>query len=145
MNREAIYGGFWNALRDAIGGSFVKTSRTLEHWADVPGTEQPALFQTTKNETGRRDTGKPGTWELRINLYVYARSDAGAESYPLNPLLDAITNFLSQRHAVTGRHPLALVLPGVQTVDVDGVIETDEGVLGDQQIAIVPVVITATD
>lgn len=145
MNREAIYGGFWAGLSAAVASSFITVSRRLEHWADVPATSQPALYQTSVGETSRTDTGQPARWELRLKLYVYARWDEGAAVYTLNPLLDAITNYINQRHPIHGRHPLVGTLPGVETIRVEGVIETDEGVLGDQQIAIVPVVITATD
>lgn len=146
MDREAIYGGFWTALQAAVAGHGFKTvSRRLKHWVDTPAAEQPALFQTAAGETARQDTGKPAQWELRLKIYLYATWDDGTEVFPLNPLLDAVTNFCNARNPVTGRHPLVGQLPKVETVAVEGVVETDEGVLGDQQIAIIPIVITVTN
>lgn len=145
MNREAIYGGFWNGLREACGLQFTTASRRLKHWADVSAGEQPALFQTSLNESAHSNVGQRGKWELRLQLYIYAKWDVGAEEYALNPLLDTVTNYVNARHPVTGRHPLASTIAGLETIRIEGVIETDEGVLGDQQIAIVPVIITVTD
>lgn len=145
IDRESIYGGFWAGLQAVVGPSFTTKSRILKHWADVDGPLQPALFQAQGTETARTETGQPTKWEFRLKLYIYARADPAADTWPLNPLLDAVTNFITARNPVSGKSNLGHLIPGIEWARVDGVIETDEGVLGEQAMAIVPVLIFLTD
>jgi hypothetical protein len=143
VNREAIYAGLFAQLAGL--GLFVTKSRTLRHWADVTSGEQPALFQAQGKETALTATGQPTRWELRLNVYLYVRTDPSVDDNPLNPLLDAITNKINERHPITGTNRLGSTIPGVEWVRVDGTIETDEGTLGQQGVAIIPLLILATD
>ena len=78
-------------------------------------------------------------WTLYADFYIYAHSSDpyAAPASILNPLLDALDQALAPS-PTTGIQDLGL--PGmVQHAYIAGKIETDEGVLGDQAIAIVPV------
>ncbi len=135
MNREAIYSALFALAAQAPG--LVTTSRKLKHWSDVPAGQRPALFQAQVSETAMRVTGRPTRWMLAVKLYVYV-STAGAASpgEVLNPILDYLT------------HQLEDPFPGVsQTLGglvefsrIEGTIETSEGTLGNDEIAIIPVV-----
>jgi hypothetical protein len=83
--------------------------------------------------------GAPIVWTLYADFYVYAHS---SDPYLtpvaiLNPLLDALEAALAPA-ATTGIHNLGLPQM-VQHAYIAGKVQTDEGVLGDQAIAIVPV------
>lgn len=143
MNREAIYGGLFAQL-SAIPG-FVTTSRLLKHWTDVQGDLQPALYQAQGKEIATTKTGLPTEWQLNLTLYVYVRTDGvNPPAVVLNPLLDAITAVIQKRHVINGRNNLG-GLPGVEWARIDGTIDTDEGTLGSQAVAIIPVTISVTD
>jgi hypothetical protein len=141
MNREAIYSALWAKLQ-AIEG-FKLTSRRLQHWADVERRVQPALFMAQTGESAQTTTGAPTRWTLKVSLYIYVHASMNQPPGPIiNPLLDAVCNAVNALHPVTGRS--ALGVDGVQWCRVDGDIATDEGTLGDQAVAIVPVTILAT-
>jgi hypothetical protein len=78
-------------------------------------------------------------------VYLYANT-AGADNpgAVLNPLLDAIEAIINARHPVTGRNSLGMP-QAVEWARIDGQIDTDEGVLGDQAVAQIPVAILTTD
>lgn len=88
--------------------------------------------------------GAPIVWTLYADFYVYAHSSDpyAAPAITLNPLLDALELALAPSMA-TGIQNLGLP-EMVQHAYIAGKIETDEGVLGDQAIAIVPVEIVCT-
>ncbi len=144
MNRETIYDGLFAQL-SAIAG-FNTKSRKLKHWTDCPSVNQPALYQAQGKETANTITGQPTKWELRFNIYLYAHTDGiTPPSTVLNPLLDAVTNLINARSPVNGVNQLGVTIPGVVWARIDGTIETDEGTLGNQAVAIIPVLILATD
>lgn len=134
MNREAIYAALFALVSDAP--QIVTASRKLKHWADVPMGERPALFQAQKSETALVETRQPTRWLLQVELYVYV-STQGAVSPGeiLNPILDAITNalddpFPGQPQTLSGL---------VEYARIEGTIQTDEGTLGDDSVAIIPI------
>jgi hypothetical protein len=136
--REAIYGALWTLGSGA--GSFASANRRLRHWSDVAPAEQPALFMSEKGAHAQiKALGAPVVWTLYADFYIYVHSSDpyGAPAMILNPLLDALENALAPS-AATGIQNLGLPLM-VQHAYIAGKIETDEGVLGDQAIAIVPV------
>jgi len=143
MNREPIYEALFAVITGAA--SFATASRRLRHWSAVAAAEQPALFQVQKRESAKQAEGAPTVWRAELDLYVYcqAADDVIAPTSALNPLLDAIEAAL----APAGADQLA----GVQTLGglvkhcwINGPIETDEGALGGQAVAIVPVEILVT-
>lgn len=144
MNREIMYDTLFQKWQGLAG--VVTTSRILKHWADVPPGNQPAVFQAQAQETAiTGGRGEPTKWECRLKLYVYVRTDGVvAPGTKLNPILDGITNLVNKKHPITGLNDLGGV-PGVEWARIDGTIETDEGTLGQQAVAIIPVLILATD
>jgi hypothetical protein len=136
--RESIYAALWELAAGAA--SFASANRRLRHWADVAPTEQPALFMSEKGATAvTKALGAPIAWTLFADFYVYVHSSDPylAPAMLLNPLLDALETALAPSPA-TGIQNLGLPLM-VQHAYIAGKLETDEGVLGDQAIAIVPV------
>lgn len=136
MNRETIYAALFAKVSAAA--AFKTTSRRLKHWDNVAAGDHPALFQVQKGEMPEQRRGLPPKWHLDADLYVYARSGADpaiAPAIELNALIDAIETALAPSPVT-----------GFQTLDglvshcwISGRIETDEGVLGDQAIAIIPI------
>jgi hypothetical protein len=136
--RESIYAALW-ALGSGAG-SFASANRRLRHWTDVAPAEQPALFMSEKGGHAQvKALGAPIVWTLYADFYIYVHSNDpyAAPATILNPLLDALEAALAPSPA-TGIQNLGLPLM-VQHAYIAGKIETDEGVLGDQAIAIVPV------
>jgi hypothetical protein len=135
MNREPIYAALFALVQGAA--SFVTISRRLRHWSDVAAAEQPALFQIQKSETAEERRPLPVKWRARVDLYLYAHSpdELTAPATVINPLLDALETALAP-------DPVSHVqtLGGlVQHCWIAGGIQTDEGVLGGQSVAIVPI------
>jgi hypothetical protein len=138
ISREPIYAALFALVSGAAG--FVTAERRLRHWSDVSAAEQPALFQCQTRETAAiRTLGAPTVWTLAVELYLYAHSSDPyqAPAGALNPLLDAVTAALAPDPA-TGVQDLGLPAM-VRHALIAGRIETDEGTLGDQAIAIVPI------
>lgn len=136
--RETIYSALFALLETAA--DFVTIDRRLQHWSDVAPAEHPALFLCQKSETASNRTfAAPTVWTLAVELHLYVHSSDPymAPATLLNPLLDAVMAALAPSPA-SGVQDLGLPSM-VQHVYVAGKIETDEGVLGDQAVAIVPV------
>lgn len=139
MNREAIYAALAAKLASAPG--VVTFSRKLKHWNDVSPIEQPALFQAQKSETAARTTGLGPVWSLEVVLYLYVNT-AGDTSptVTLNAVLDAILAALAPL-PVQEKQTLGGLAHDCR---LEGAIETDEGTLGDQAVAIMHIrIITA--
>jgi len=141
MNREAIFTTLFAKLQ-AIPG-LVTTSRKLLHWSDVPAIQQPALFMVEKSQQVDRSKHQPPkyTFPVEVYLYVNAQDESTASSTLLNPLLDAIETALEHSPADTTQ---TLGLSNVSHCYINGKIETDEGALGAQAMAIIPIEIVAT-
>ncbi|HEY3910379.1 MAG TPA: hypothetical protein VGM07_10850 [Stellaceae bacterium] len=136
--REAIYAALWTLGSQA--GRFASVNRRLRHWADVAPAEQPALFMSEKGgHAAIKVLGAPIVWTLYADFYIYVHSSDpyAAPATILNPLLDALERALAPSPA-TGIQNLGLPLM-VQHAYIAGKIDTDEGILGDQAIGIVPV------
>ena len=142
IERETIYSALF-ALA-ASSADFTNASRRLKHWSDVAPAEQPALFMSEKGAEARVKTlGGPVEWRLYADFWIYVYSDDPylAPSSLLNPLIDALEAALAPAPA-TGIQNLGLPAM-VQHAYIAGKVETDEGTLGDQALAIVPVEILA--
>ena len=85
------------------------------------------------------DEGAPSVWTLNIELYLYAHSSDPylSPATVLNPLIDAVEAALAPS-PITSLQDLGLPAM-VQHAMIAGKIDTDEGALGDQAIAIIPV------
>ncbi len=136
MTREAIYQALFAELAAIPGLSLA--SRKLKHWNDVPQPNQPALFLVQKGEETQRASSLPPRRTLMAEVYLYARSEDPAvpPASLLNPLLDAVEAALLPD--ASGNQTLGGL---VQHAWIEGKTETDEGVLGEQAVAIVPVTI----
>ena len=136
--REWIYAALFARLAGAA--HFVTAARRLRHWSELAPAEQPALFMRQKAEHASVATlAAPTVWTLVIELYVYAHASSPyvAPATILNPLIDAVEATLAPL-AATGLQDLGLPAM-VQHAYIAGKIETDEGVLRDQAVAIIPV------
>ena len=143
MTREPIYAALFARLASAA--PFVTASRRLRHWDEVGPTEQPALFQVQKRETAKEAEGSPTVWRAEVDLYLYCQApdDETAPAIVLNPLVDAIEAALvpSGADLASGTQSLGGL---VKHCWIAGAIETDEGALGGQAVAIVPIEILVT-
>lgn len=143
MNREAIYSALFDRLKTIP--ALRSSSRRLKHWVDVDPSEQPALFLAQVRETsvpGDPARGVPAKWTLSADVYIYARTDGGqVPGTVMNPLLDAVEAATLPDNAVQRVQTLGDL---VERCWIEGDIETDEGTLGDQAVAIVPIRILAT-
>lgn len=140
MDREAIYSALF-AKVSAIPGLKTK-SRILQHWNDVPPSRQPALFQAQGDQVAAPLTGGPTKWTFYVSLYLYCySSNPKAPPAPqLNQYLDDIEKALKADY--TGYQTLGGL---VFDCAIDGKVETDEGLLGSQSVAIVPIKITVVN
>jgi len=135
MSRETVYAALFAKLSTVPG--FVTRSRRLKHWDDVPGAQQPALFMGQKNERVEpRGPGMPRVLGMTALIYVYAKSSdqTTSPSIKLNGLVDAVEAALAPDPS--GKQTLGGL---VSHCWVSGNILEDEGVLGDQAVAIIPV------
>ena len=138
INRETIYAALW--MLGAGAAQFASANWRLRHWSDVAAAEQPALFMSEKGgHAAVKRLGAPIVWTLYAEFYIYVHSSDPylAPGTVLNPLIDALEAALAPTPA-TGIQDLGLPQM-VQHAYIAGKIETDEGILGDQAIAIVPV------
>jgi len=145
MTREPIYAALFALLADAAG--FTTASRRLRHWSDVAAAEQPALFMAQKSETAEQRRGLPTKWICDVDAYLYchAPDELTAPTTILNPLLDAIEAALAPQPGGGDIVANTQTLGGlVYQISLDGKIETDEGTLGGQAVAIVPIRITVS-
>lgn len=133
MTREPIYAALFTKLQGVSG--VITASRHLMHWSDVSDEAQPAIFMTQGNQTGSHQLkGLPYKWDLDVKIYVYVRtSDTVAPAQVINPILDSIEAILNP---VTGQQTLGGLC---DVCYIDGAIETFEGTLGSQEVAIIPV------
>ena len=138
--RETIYSGLFDVFSNIDG--FATVSRRLQDWTDVGADQQPALFQVQKGEVFIQQKGLPKKADLAVDLYIYAYSNdtSTPPSTILNPLLDAVENLLQPN---PGQDAVTLDIPGVSHIWISGKIETDEGILGDQSVCIIPISILA--
>ena len=136
--REKIYTALWELGVNAA--RFASANRRLRHWTDVAPAEQPALFMSEKGgQAAIKKLGAPIVWTLYAEFYIYTHSSDPylAPATILNPLLDAFEAALAPS-PTSGIQNLGLPQM-VQHAYISGKVQTDEGVLGDQAIAIVPV------
>lgn len=140
MDREAIYTALFALVSTTTG---IKTaSRRLKVWTEVPQGEQPALFMTQIGESAETLTNQRTRWFMRVELYLYATTKDTSQSPAsvLNPIIDAIVNKiqpLNQEKQTLGGL--------VEYCRIAGQLQTDEGVLGDQAVVIIPIEMLATN
>jgi hypothetical protein len=117
------------------------SSRILQHWNDVAAENQPALFQTQVGHEQTRTAGFPSLVTMSFEIFLYVSTTEGSGDAPatqLNQLLDAIDTALAPSIGQAKN-----TLGGTcESVVISGRINTDEGTLGTQAVAVVPITIT---
>ena len=139
MNRDAAPAALF-ALLQALPG-LVTTSRRLRHWSDVDRTQQPALFLSYGNQTPTQAAGLPPVWRqgATIALYFWNADPDVAPATVLNGYLDAIEAVL-----LPDEEEMQTLGGTCQHCWISGPVETDEGLLGDQSVAFIPIEILHT-
>lgn len=138
IDREAIYAALFERL-SAIPG-LKTTSRRLRHWTDVGSSEQPALFQAQRNQLAKTTPGTPSVWTLFADIYIYVSNTGDTPAAGMNALINAVEAALAPDNRVKN----TCTLGGLCSFCfIDGSVETDEGTLGNQAVAIVPIKIVA--
>ena len=125
------------AKLSAVPG-FVTVSRKMKHWSDTPASEQPSLFVRQTGQVYEQNLGLPPRLILNFEVAVYAQSsDPGDIPTSIqNALLDDVAAALAPDDFGTK----ALTLGGLcKHCWIDGNIETDEGLLGQQTVALIPI------
>jgi hypothetical protein len=141
-SRRQIFAALFALVSSPPG--FKTASRTVKSWADVDSADQPALFQVEGKQEAEARPAIGKKWVFHAELVIYAHqanTTNGADVVDLlNDLVDTVVSRLAP--------PLGLenqTLGGLVTdARVEGTIETSEGRLGQQAVAIIPVVIVAT-
>ncbi len=140
-SREDIYGTLFEklvALKTV--GDIVTASRILVHWDKVPHEQQPAVYQAQINEVFTPVGGQPAKRTLYVNWVVYVARGNDPTKVPaeeLNNLLDKLEEILKPDVGEDNQSLGGLV----NHAWISGNIETDEGTLGEQAVAIVPIAI----
>lgn len=133
----AVYALFQANLPAPIG-PFITVSRRLAHWADVDKMAQPYFCMAQGRDEYVTETGQPTRYRMTCDLYVYCRTDGDPDPGPiLNPLIDAVEAAIAP-NPVEGKQTLGGL---VEWCRIEGTIETDEGTLGAQSVAIIPLAI----
>jgi len=131
ITRDPIHAALFNRIRTTA--TLVTSGRVLRHWNDVKANEQPALFLVSDCETSVAKLGLPTKWFLTVKAYIYARTEKGTvPATVLNSLIDAIELSLTP-DVVTGKQNLG----GLCHHCSMSAVEHDEGLLGQQGVAIV--------
>ena len=136
MNREAIYGALFKLLETMPSGQTF--SRILAHWDDVPATMQPAIYMTCVSQNAEQVTGFPTKYILDAKVWIYTHRDTAGDipSVAVNRILDELDSVLRPDPSPTYKVTLGGL---VHHCWIDGEITTDEGTLGNQAVAIVPI------
>lgn len=117
----------------------INASRRLMHWSDVSYADTPVMYLVRHSESNQKARGLTDRWTLNFHIYVYVITANDIESVPamlMNPILDSIQAMFEPDDMTN----YALTLDGlVSHVAIQGEIETDEGLLGDKAVSIIPV------
>lgn len=156
LDREPIYVALLARLQGIAGLKVV--SRTWRHWTDVDPADQPALFLAHGNEQAQFRRDQPTIWTLRPTLHLYLRHDADPDVPPgtaINAMMKKIEAALERTAAESAAalgpfqdadaQGLTTTLNGlVAYCAISGQVETDEGILQNQGVAIIPLEIVTT-
>jgi len=140
-SRETIYAALFGLL--SASASFNTASRRWRPWGEVAVADQPALFQVQRKEESQTTTGQPTIWKLHVDVVIYVNTGGDMSVVAasiINPLIDAVTGLFDPNPTTFGKQTLGGL---VQYARVSAAVETDEGVLGDQAYAVIPIEILA--
>lgn len=144
MNRELIFSTLFARLSGAA--DFKTTGRRLIHWSKV--TEQPALFVVEgvyQDYPAGLDI-RPRLIEIEARAWLYSNASKNPDIPPaqeLNGLMDAVERALLSPDPF--RRPQTLGLTGVTHCRLQGRLVINPGHLGNQAVAIMPVVIQVAE
>lgn len=136
ITREPIYQAMF-ALLSTLG-PFKTKQRFWTPWSELGPEQQPALMMVQKHEDAiRNGRGIPIKWSLKVDVVLYANTggvkDSNIPASVLNPLVDAI-------EAALGDEFFPQTLGGLcETCWINGTVEHDEGVLGNQGWSVIPI------
>lgn len=155
IGREAIFAALFARLQTIAG---VQTfSRIWTGWDTLEAIEQPAIVLIKGGETALQVRPFPPRWQLEAQVILLARvteaDPSVAPSTTINTLLDAVFSKLArQPDEPPAADPLFAPNPDMMawtslgglcsSVRVGSDIVTDEGALGLQSVAVVPLIIT---
>jgi hypothetical protein len=111
--------------------------RNLIHWSKVDPAQQPCIFITSRTQQAETKPILPTKWTLHCAVWVYVRDESpnGPAAF-MDDLLDKIeAKFKASRNGF-GRVTLGEL---VYDCRINGSIDTDEGLLGPQAVAVIPV------
>lgn len=138
MIREPIFAALFAKLEQLKTDGYVVTaSRRLAHWNDVPPEQQPAIYMAQGDQVANHQAkAVPYKWDCIVRIYIYVRvGDDESPAPKLNVILDQLESIL-----MPAREGEKQTLGGLcDTCYIDGTIETYEGTLGNQEVAIVPI------
>ena len=140
-SRESIYAALFALLSNVA--TFNTASRRWKPWTEVATVDQPAIFQVQRKEESQTTTGQPTIWKLHVDVVIYVNTGGDLNviaSSLINPLLDAVAGLFDPNPTTFGKQTLGGL---AHYARVSGPIETDEGVLGDQAFAVIPIEILA--
>lgn len=145
LTREGIAHALFSLIQGLPG--LVTTSRRLLHWSEVPAEQQPAAFLPEGKQIPKNSPdGNQVIWryEYSIYLYAYLEDTTKTPASQLNNLLDALEAALNPSQVGPPGFSGSMQVLGdttgrIRHAWISGAIETDEGVLGSQAIAIVPI------
>jgi hypothetical protein len=144
MSREQIDVALYALLQGIT--TFTTTSRRLPpNWVETPAERQPALFLLHGQEMLEQNIqrmGGPLSSTIEYTVVLMIRSGGQINSTPmsrLNPVIDAVVNAV---HLTNGEKQTLGGL--VHRLIISGPIETDEGLLGDQAIAVLTLNVIAS-
>jgi hypothetical protein len=139
VSREQIFAALFALSQSATG--FLTRSRSIEMWEKVPSEMQPALYQSEGRQTAEGPSQRLTKWTFfaEWTVYAHAANTSGDVVTLLNTLVDALVAALDPGPAYD-----AQTLGGLVTsCRIIGDIETSEGRLGPQAVAIIPLLIIA--
>lgn len=142
--REAAYAALYTRLLTMTGVQFF--SRRLKAFDQMSAKHQPAVFLVAGASTPRVDSsGQPEVWLLSASVYVITPPDQTGTSpeATLLGLVDQIDGLLdlktTERGAAMRDQAQTTLGNVVLKAYVSGPIEIDEGLDGEQGIALVPI------
>lgn len=135
--RETYYGALATRLQALQSGGTIKTfTRRLAMADEVRQAMQPALFMAQTYQTPKYAAGRQIMWNLGAVLYLYVHDPKNkTPGVLMNPIMDAITALFVPDNLQANACTFGGLCHHVEV----GEIETDEGTLGEQSIARIPI------
>lgn len=127
----------------STSATYVTKSRRLLNYSEVDAASQPAMFLASGDLDPKlggegRVPGMPYRWKLHRKIWIYANAgndDTIIPSSLINPLINAVLTVLKPT-TPGDRQTLGNL---VYHCYLAGRIQTDEGLLGPQAVAVLPI------